>query len=100
MLEWLEQRDVLSFIELAPVAVFGVGQDGQIIVWNDHIAAVTGLSKGEVIGKNVLQVLLLVMGLNVLSKFSRCIYEFCSYFSFSPTSHKDISSIFITAIST
>ena len=58
-------QELQTFIDTANAPIFGIDARGLVNEWNNKAAAITGFSREEVLGKNLVQV-------NLLSRYSNC----------------------------
>ena len=49
-------QELQTFIDTANAPIFGIDADGLVNEWNNKSAAITGFSRDEVLGKNLVQV--------------------------------------------
>ena len=49
-------QELQTFIDTANAPIFGIDADGLVNEWNNKSAAITGFSRQEVLGKNLVQV--------------------------------------------
>ena len=49
-------QELQTFIDTANVPIFGIDAQGMVNEWNNKAAAITGFSREEVLGKNLVQV--------------------------------------------
>ncbi len=49
-------KELQTFIDTANAPIFGINAHGQVNEWNNKSAAITGFSREEVLGKNLIQV--------------------------------------------
>ena len=54
-------QELQTFIDTANAPIFGIDAQGLVNEWNNKAAAITGFSREEVLGKNLVQVLLLLL---------------------------------------
>ena len=50
-------QELQTFIDTANAPIFGIDANGLVNEWNNKSAAITGFSRDEVLGKNLVQVL-------------------------------------------
>jgi PAS domain-containing protein len=53
--------ELQTFIDTANAPIFGIDARGLVNEWNNKAAAITGFSREEVLGKNLVQVLIIFM---------------------------------------
>jgi PAS domain-containing protein len=51
-------QELQTFIDTANAPIFGIDADGLVNEWNNKAAAITGFSRQEVLGRNLVQVIL------------------------------------------
>ena len=49
-------QELQTFIDTANAPIFGIDADGLVNEWNNKSAAITGFSREEVLGKNLVEV--------------------------------------------
>jgi PAS domain-containing protein len=54
-------QELQTFIDTANAPIFGIDANGLVNEWNNKSAAITGFSREEVLGRNLIQVLKLFM---------------------------------------
>ena len=53
-------QELQTFIDTANAPIFGIDANGLVNEWNNKSAAITGFSREEVLGRNLVQVLILL----------------------------------------
>ena len=76
-------QELQTFIDTANAPIFGIDANGLVNEWNNKSAAITGFSREEVLGKNLVQVIFFLFVL-----FLQAIY----FPGFRILSHKSIKS--------
>ena len=60
-------QELQTFIDTANAPIFGIDARGLVNEWNNKAAAITGFSREEVLGKNLVQVLVHIIFFHVLA---------------------------------
>ncbi len=76
----LVTQELQTFIDTANAPIFGIDADGLVNEWNLKSASITGFSRDEVMGKNLVKVL----AKSYLSSFSSAIAFFVFLFGCPP----------------
>ena len=66
-------QELQTFIDTANAPIFGIDAQGLVNEWNNKAAAITGFSREEVLGKNLVQVIFCFM-----LKFLDCLSQPCT----------------------
>ena len=66
-------QELQTFIDTANAPIFGIDANGLVNEWNNKSAAITGFSREEVLGKNLVQVICL----KILRTLDLCDVRFC-----------------------
>jgi PAS domain-containing protein len=69
-------QELQTFIDTANAPIFGIDANGLVNEWNNKSAAITGFSREEVLGKNLVQVLSFRC---LIFFFFDCSRFFCTY---------------------
>jgi PAS domain-containing protein len=77
-------QELQTFIDTANAPIFGIDANGLVNEWNNKAAAITGFSREEVLGRNLVQVMQLTACAHLSGNFSRRI-------PFSGFHHKGVS---------
>ena len=89
----LVTQELQTFIDTANAPIFGIDADGLVNEWNLKSASITGFSRDEVMGKNLVKVL----AKSYLSSFSSAIAFFVFLFGCPPfTVHDCFSGLYNT----
>ena len=59
-------QELQTFIDTANAPIFGIDADGLVNEWNNKSAAITGFSREEVLGRNLVQVYLFLNLLGII----------------------------------
>ena len=68
-------QELQTFIDTANAPIFGIDAQGLVNEWNNKAAAITGFSREEVLGKNLVQVLLVFFLVNRICLPNVCICD-------------------------
>ncbi len=78
-------KELQTFIDTANAPIFGIDANGLVNEWNNKSAAITGFSREEVLGKNLVQVMARFSQRATFGQLSRLRFDLCRILSLKST---------------
>ena len=78
-------KELQTFIDTANAPIFGIDANGLVNEWNNKSAAITGFSREEVLGKNLVQVSVCCIWRITCAKLNWLLHTLCRILSLKNT---------------